>query len=390
MAISGLEILSLEADFLNEYRLRLKMGQPAPAMGSLASAIASSRFWEQAPHSALIVRPIPHPVLGVVGRIDNSQKAGILAQLAGLRRVCSHIVYVDYAKAEKDCERLASRIVERLGSDDLRECCFTAVPRGGVIVLGMLAYALGLAQEQLEPPFPPEKKLVVVDDCALTGARFRRFLRKNEGRQVYFAPLYSPPDLRAAIEAEEARVIACISAHDLHDDAPENLGDEYSNWKGKILAQKGEQYYWVGQTEHICFAWNEPDRVVRHPVTGEFLAGWHVIPPELCLKNRTSFRSSPVSVQVQPEAKGPLRPAEHVLFGELDGQVLAKHLLTGETYGFKDTAADMWRAIVEYGNLEDVQKCLLSNYDVDAAQLQADLHGFVERLVAMDLLCYDA
>ena len=148
--------------------------------------------------------------------------------------------------------------------------------------------------------------LVVVDDCALSGARFRQFIDKSENQRVIFAPLYSHPDLRTAIESRESRVLTCVSAQDLKDYGPEELKDEYPAWQERWHHRLEGSRYWVGQVDHVCFAWNEPDRVIWNPVTQQVETGWRVVPPELCLKNAPYLDSSRLQVRVQDEVIGPL------------------------------------------------------------------------------------
>src|SRR5215203_3670477 len=166
---------------------------------ALARALSTSPAWKEMPEVALIVRPEPQPVLGVVGRLDAAAEARLEALGPQLAEGLASLRYVSYAQAEEDCERLAARLVKRLGREGVRRSCFTGIPRGGFIVLGMLAYALDLERAQLEPPDSPDRPLVVVDDCAFSGVRFGQFLARCESRRVVFAHLYSHPDLRTEI-----------------------------------------------------------------------------------------------------------------------------------------------------------------------------------------------
>jgi hypothetical protein len=93
-----------------------------------------------------------------------------------------------------------------------------------------------------------------------------------------------------------------------------------------------------------------------------------------------------IPIQVQPEGKGPLNPAGNVIFGELDGQILLGNLTTGEIFGLSDVAADMWRAVVEHGNFEDVVINMLEEYDVDEGALRIDLRVFVRDLLSRGIL----
>ena len=294
--------------------------------------------------------------------------------------------YVDYAQAERDCETLAEHLVARVGEETLRTAHFAGIPRGGLIVLGMLSYVLDLDHEQLEGSPPPYAPIVVVDDCALTGHRFHQFIQRYLDREIIFAPLYSHPDLRVAIEQEEPNVTACVSAQDLHDHAPDEV-DDYEAWKERWRNRETGKRYWTGQPDHICFPWNEPDIGVWNSETEQVERGPRVVPPEYCLKNRHALdEESSIPVQVQPEPAGPIKPHPSVFFGTLDESTIVAKPDSDVCVEIDGTAADMWHALVEHGTVEDVLDALLETYDVDRATLRADLLDFMNDLAAHDLL----
>lgn len=353
---------------------------------ALARALSANSLWPDAFVGTLVVRPAPSPVLGVIGHFDSVSEA----RLKGLRWQLAHVLprwrYLSYAQVQEACERLAAHLLERFGRDELRRFRFTALPRGGFIVLGMLAYLLDLRQAQLEAPHPADVPLVVVDDCAISGLRFGRFLESCPDRQLIFAHLFSHPELRQAIEAREPSVMSCVSAHDTHDYAPEAFGEDYPAWKERWWKRSDPRAYWVGQPEHICFPWNEPDVAIWNSATEREERGWQLAPPELCLKNRPAPGQELLEVQVQPEGKGPLKPSEHVLFGELNGRVILCSIEAEESFALSEVASAMWQAIVEHGEIDDAVATLVKDYEVDEAILQADLMAFVEELLARGLL----
>jgi Coenzyme PQQ synthesis protein D (PqqD) len=353
----------------------------------LARALSTNPAWREMPGATLVVRPEPRPALGVVGCFDAAAEERLARLGPQLADALAHLRYVSYSRAEEDCELLATRLVERFGREKLRRFCFVAIPRGGFIVLGMLAYALGLEHTQLEPPYPPGAPLVVVDDCALSGYRFGRFVSRWESREVVFAHLYSHPDLRSAIEAREPRVMGCIAAHDLHDRAPALHGERYAAWRERQQAKYGDDAgYWGGLPDHLCFPWNEADVTFWNPVTERFERGWCIVPPEFCLKNRPGPGMEPIPVQVQPEGPGPLRPSARVLFGEHGGNIVVGNMETKASFSLTGVAADMWRAVVERGSVEAAAAALSGEYEVGEGTLRADLRDFVEDLRARDLL----
>jgi hypothetical protein len=364
-----------------------QVGEPLQArLRALADALSVSPLWTEMPRATLVVRAAPDPLLGVLGYFGAAGKARLEALRWQLEHLLPRLRYVGYAQAQEDCERLAARLVERFGRDELRSFRFVAIPRGGFIVLGMLAYILGLERSQLEGSEDTGAPLVVVDDCALSGVRFGEYLSRLESPRVVFAHLYSSPELREAVEARESGRVTCLSARDLRDHARQRLGEQHPAWQRRWLERMDGQGYWVGQSEWVCFAWNEPDFGFWNPVTESEENGWRFLPPDLCLKNRPSSGAHPVPVQVQPQGKGTPKPSSTVLFGEFEGQLAIGNLKTGESFVLEGVGADMWRAIVECGDLEEAADALLRTYDIDGATLRADLRTFVRDLLSQGLL----
>ncbi len=286
---------------LVRYGKQLALPDPEAALLALARSIASSPAWDSAPGAALMVRPGPAPLLAVVGRFDGVREAWLTAQGRTLDAACGKLRYVDPGRVEGDCERLASELVNRLGGEEVRRARFAAIPRSGFIVLGLLATVLGLDQEQLEAPRDREPTLVLVDDCALSGARCREVLGRYPGhRRIVFAHLYSHPELRAAIESREARVLAALAAQDLGADEAADFGP---CWSARFLARMPGAY-WCGQTEPLGFPWGEPDRLIWHPAEQRPALAWRMVPPELCLKSRFALPREPIPIQVEPRARG--------------------------------------------------------------------------------------
>ena len=335
------------------------------------------------------MRSTPGPALGILGRFDRAGEARLRGLASGLNDACRRLRYVSYPQAEQECEQLAARIADRIPPTELARFQFVALPRGGLVVLGMLAYFLGLRRAQLLPPEAPDAPLVVVDDCAFTGLRFSHFLQRTASPRIIFAPLYSHPDLRAAIEAAEPRVEACISARDLQVHRPESAAGAGSASQLGWVERLGGMRYWAGHTDHLCTPWSEPDRGFWNDVTAQWETGWSIVPPELCLKNRPPRGSRPIPVFEQPAGRGPLRPSERVIFGAFEGQVVIGNLATGESFGLADVAAAMWQGILRHGNLSEVAAALGREYEVDAATLHADLQAFAADLLARGLLVQD-
>lgn len=281
---AGYLLLSDPAVF-HEYGRRLP-GLAEPPVLAMARAIAGSPGWPEGCAATLVAQPGDSPRLTVLGRFDATGEAWLRRQSQALLRSCTHLRYIDYLQAERDCARLGEHLQGLLGAE-LSRASFAAIPRGGMIVLGLLASLLHLDREQTGTSDHEEAVLVVVDDCALSGARFSRFLDGCGSSRVVFAPVYSHPELRSAIQAGEPRVEHVVSAGDL---------------TGRMLSQDpfASGAYWSGDIEPLAFPWSEPDRLVWDPDKERWEVAWRIVPPELCLKNRPRPGAEPIPVQVHP------------------------------------------------------------------------------------------
>lgn len=356
------------------------LSSEAPAR-ILARALASSPMWAEMGEATLVIRSDP-AVLGVFGRFDDRATARLESLFGQLGKELPRLRYVDYRQVEADCEELAARLIEVLGRDVIRDAGFLAIPRGGMIVLGILAYLLELDPAQLAIPSKrSDRPCVVVDDCSLSGARFRGFLAQLPERSVVFATLYAHPDLRDAIETSETRVETVVSARDLHDHAPVLHGPGYPAWKKRWESRTRGEAYWIGHPEHLCFPWNEPDLGFWNPVAQRKEVGWRLVPPELCLKNRVAAAGPKTPrIQEQPHAETPLSPASSTLFARFQDRVLVANYETGEVVELTGVAAAMWTGIIEEGDPGRIVETLSGEYEADEAILKRDLAALIEEM----------
>lgn len=292
--------------------------------------------------------------------------------------------WISYHQAERLCGILAGELRQQLGGD-LTRCDFVAIPRGGLIVLGMLSYLLGLDREQLVAPGAGRSPLVVVvDDCSLSGARFgamlahldaeRRGIERPVAEHIVFAHLLSPLSLREALLGQEPRVVACVAAEAL----PE-LPSEPA--EASRLALEGKRY-WLGRTPPVAFAWSEPDQVVWNPHSKQVEHDWHRVSPGCCLDARVDL-----GLPLDAEAGGPFDVPADVLWRVAGEDVWLWHSGQDEVYGLHGVSGAMWRALVGYGETAAAARFLLSGYHVAEERLRADLEDFVQRLTAQGLLC---
>jgi hypothetical protein len=360
--------------------------QALPLLGTsplegLARALSASPGWLPASRATLILRRSPTPLLAALGHFDQVGQTWLQGQIHSLHDACRRLRYISYAQVEADCRSLSELLRESLGSKELARAKFVAIPRGGFIILGLLASLLDLEPGQMDPLDHSERPVVVVDDCALTGARFRSFLQTLEHETILFAPLYSPPALREAILHQETRVSACLSAQDLSSFALDTMA---------VDGRPPAEFYWAGRTEALCFPWNEPDRTVWNPASRNWDLAWRIVPPELCLKNRPAPGQDLIPVQAQPEGTGPLRPSGRALFAEAGESISLFDLETSQGFSLTGTAADLWRALLRHGEIERSIAELAEIYEMTPEALRIDSIGFVEDLLARGLIEFSA
>jgi hypothetical protein len=307
-----------------------------------------------------------------------------LRQLAAMLRLFKERVrYVDYKTAEEDCEALAAKILQDYPRSELDLFSFTAIPRGGFIVLGMLSYVLGLRPDQLRANLDAFRPLVIVDDCALTGARLAGQLARVRSREVVFAHLYSHFDLRRAVRQREDRVMACLAARDLAEvDSPLADPEERRAWEDRWRERLGEaRRYWVGQPEPVCFVWNEPDRPFWNAFTERVESGWSLLPPHRCLKTRSRL-AGPPPVEGPREWQAP----DSVVSGTFDATLWLCDTRTDQVYSLTGVGADVWRLLASWGNAEAATLRLRDLYEVDAETAARDVAAFAGHLAAAGLL----
>ena len=310
-----------------------------------------------------------------------------LARLQGLAEFLSRaraaVRYVDYRQAEADCELLGAKLRQAHSAAELASMQFVGVPRGGLVVLGMLSYVLDLEPRQLRPSAGSDAPLVLVDDCALTGSRLHRELRRLGDRPVTIALLYAHPDLRRGLVERQPTVRHCLAARALSDRAPELYPDprELSRWRREWGAKLAGERYWLGLADLVCFSWSEPDRLFWNPVSRRVESGWRFLSGELCLGNRRSGDLPPRAARPRRWRVDPT-----VVVGSFDDAVLLYRGRSDEVFRVAGVAAAIWQGLAAWGNAEDVLDHLRGEYEVEPGRLEEDLGRFVESLLAAGLL----
>ncbi len=369
--------------------LRSLMGydSTARALEALTSVVLRDPRWASRQDLTFVLKHAPaETILAAFGTFDESDLQRIASLASQLKRAAAGAIYVDYRQAEQDCEVLAAQLKTRYGHDELRRFSYVPIPRGGTLVLGMLGYALDLPSASLGYDASPERPVVVVDDCALSGVRFGQVLPGLHGNEIIYTPLYSHEGLRQTINEREPRVLDCVSARDLTDLAPKIHGDGYPVWKENWTRRLGRQAYWIGDPEYLCFAWSEPESSFWNGATEAIEPGWKFLPPERCLKHRVTEAPSnrptdAPSLRILPRPKGPLKPADNAIYARQGNGKLAVALPPDpDCFLFDDVAAAMWEALVRFGEIPPAATSLAQQYEVEPGRLEADLTGFVEDL----------
>lgn len=368
---------------LSAYRDRLPdtsgtaKGQSA-ALRAFARAIAASPAARRLSNAVVVVRDGPDPRAGLLARLSDEDREWLAAVLRSLDGAVERLRFVDWPEVERAAESVSERLRARLPEDALTRVSVRGIPRGGSIAAGLVAYALDLPGPAFDDAPGRDGPLLVVDDCALTGARFRALLRERPGREVIFATLFSPPQLRAAIVSAEERVLACVSGADLTDHAPERLGDGYSEWRERWRHRSGDAVYWIGQPEHLVFPWSEPEEAVWDEARETEAPALGLAPPELCLSRRA--RGPGAEVHVLPRGRGPLVPSPELLWGSLDGVTVIRDCERDRALALEGTAAAMWEALMAEESLERAARRVARSYDAVRERVRHDLDAFVSGL----------
>ncbi len=379
--------LTFDADAIAHYGEQLGLSSPAETLYQIAAAIRLHPMWQALPQTILIVRPEPTPVLAVIGTFSPKAVAQIRVQQRIINDACRRLRYVNYGAATQACEALASKLQATLSEAQRQRCQFLGIPRGGVVVLGILAYLLDIRGEQLcTETNQTEGLLVVIDDCALSGARFGRIVRQYPDREIIFAPLFAHPQLRAGILEKEPQVAHCLSGMDLFDHGPGAMGHSYADWQAHNFARLGGRRYWLGLPDYLCFPWNEPDHLLWNPVTAALEASWRIIPPQYCLKHRPPMNHKALPIQLQLEIHGPIQPAPHIVFGELEGQPLIGNLKTGETFGLTGLGADLWQLVIAQGTLDTAIATVAQQHLMAPEQVKTHFDAFQQQLLEHHIL----
>jgi hypothetical protein len=335
------------------------------------------------PDVVLAVREKPRPQLLFVGEIDAAGRARIDELGALLAEAGERLRILDWAAVEHACETLADHLRKHLGPDRLQQVALVGVPRGGSIVAGLLAYALGIPRDRVGANAGTET-VVLVDDCSVSGVRLREVLASVDHTQrLVVATLASHPGLRTALVAAEPDVEAFLSGIDLEDHSNSMLGRGAEAWRRRQQEAVPERYH-TALLDLLVFPWSEPEVRLHNPVTGKVEPHWWLAPPGSCLHHR----SAAPGLELQHLDED---PAQQVLMAEVvavkqAGATVLIDTRDGRTLRLSSTASSLFDAWVATGSVPAAVTVLSEQYDVSASRASLDLRTLLDDLRSRDLI----
>jgi len=77
---------------------------------------------------------------------------------------------------------------------------------------------------------------------------------------------------------------------------------------------------------------------------------------------------------------------DDVVYRELDGDIVALSISSGEYVSLDSIGSDIWRFIERFGSIAQVKSALLADYDLDEPTCDAEVAAFVATLQAKGLV----
>lgn len=357
-------------------------GHARPLIG-LAEVLAAGPPAKTMPAVVLGVRERPEPLLVFAGQMDAAVRARI-ADLGGLlAEAATRLRVFTWRDVEHACERLAEQLRELLTPDDLSTCVVVGIPRGGLIVASLLAYALGVPRGRVQPSPPaPPAMTVLVDDCLLTGLRLRESLAATSAGPVVVATLCSHPDLRAALQTDD-RIAACVAGVDLQDHASTLLGDDAAAWREHGPERVPGRYH-TALLDLPVFPWSEPQVHLPNEATGQVEAHWWLGPAASCFEHRMA--SPAMDIQVADEVPGIERLRTSVVpVTRSPEEVVLIDAARNDAVTLAGTSLDLWKAWMANGR-DAAAKLVADDYAEPVERVIADLDGLLTSLANRGLL----
>ena len=81
-----------------------------------------------------------------------------------------------------------------------------------------------------------------------------------------------------------------------------------------------------------------------------------------------------------------VEPSDDVIFQPLKDEIILLNMKTQKYFGLDDVGSDIWRLLVECGDLETVADRMIAEYDADRDTIRKDLGILIDRLLEAGLL----
>jgi hypothetical protein len=78
--------------------------------------------------------------------------------------------------------------------------------------------------------------------------------------------------------------------------------------------------------------------------------------------------------------------AEAVLFQDIQRELVLLNMENQQYYGLNEVGAEMWRLLLEYGDIESAAGQIETRYNVDREKARADIRSLANDLVQAGLL----
>lgn len=236
-----------------------------------------------------------------------------------------------------------------------------------------MSYLLEIPHDRL-PPYAEGARLIVVDDCALSGARLAALLDRLPGRRIIVAHLFSHPALREAIVATEPQVEACLAAEDLVEREPIARDAFEARWRARLPGRR----YWLGWVEAPHFPWSEPERPRWDEEAGHLEPRWWYRAPRDSLAARVALK---LPLDLPVGSPHTLPPG---LVWRLSGeQVELEHLDGGRRQRLNPLASACWRALMLYGPNESAIEAVALNAGLSPHDAARELR--IQELLLIEL-----
>lgn len=265
-------------------------------------------------HARFVVRG---QTIGIFGTWEPRVQQRLDALRMQLRVQLPFMSVLAFDDVEASCERLAKQLSPMLTTN----IAMAPVPRGGLIVAGLLAYALGLSRDQVRPALPGETVLIVDDTC-ISGVRMSEAVERSGADNTVVAVLAATTAAIDFLQRRFGDAICVVAERILTDNTEFLLGDDTDEWRSRWASRDAEGAAVL--PEHLVFPWSEPDWTFWNSVTNDEDRGF-------ALHSATPARTSSSITEILGEFPGTGDDVVWTTYG--DSLVVAKEH-PGETISF--------------------------------------------------------